>query len=196
MPNRELREKIRFSEKVANLTDKEFRLFTLLIATASDYGRYRADPRLVRVACFPYETEDLKSVSATLESLHKKEMITIYAVDGTKYLQMHQWRGRFRSYPKYPEPPEGLIPNDGQLPVKRKRGSRVEGRGSRGEGRGLDAPTARAIKDYIQQLINMRLQEKAGKELPKNHIKRFYAKVKDSVGQSGLDLVKKGAAEK
>ena len=104
MPNRELREAIRHSETVAKLTDKEFRLFTLLISCVDDFGRFYADPRLVKSACFPYDTESLANITKTLTGLHESTVIDLYVYEGKEYLQMHQWKQRKRAvHSKFPD---------------------------------------------------------------------------------------------
>ena len=110
MPNRELRERIRFSEKIAALKDKEFRLFVLLISCVDDYGRYDGNPKLILSACFPYGTEKLKVVEKTLNALSDKDLIGLYEIEGKIYLQMKQWKSRKRSHPKFPAP-QGFIKN-------------------------------------------------------------------------------------
>jgi hypothetical protein len=116
MPSRYLREGLRTSEKCAGLKDAEYRLFTLLILTVDDYGRYHADPRLVQSACYPFGGIGLARVKQLLSALESKGMLLTYMADGRPYLQLLQWRDRKRSKPKFPPMSDKCQTDDGQLP--------------------------------------------------------------------------------
>ena len=134
MPNRELREGIRSSEKIAKLTDSEFRLFVLLMAAVDDFGRFSANPRLVRSTCYPFGGRSAAKCHKTIQLLASKQMLSIYIVKDKEYLQIHQWRGRRRANKsKCPEPPMSVKcqADAGQPPGNRVRGSRIEDRGVR-----------------------------------------------------------------
>ena len=53
MPIRMLREGILESRSVSSLSDDGQILFYRLISIVDDYGRYEADPDILRVKCFP-----------------------------------------------------------------------------------------------------------------------------------------------
>ena len=105
MPNRQIREAIRQSEKVALLSDALFRLFVNLLTCADDFGRYQADPRIVRSTCYPFDTHSVADVSQTLTDLDATELIDLYKHDDKTYLQISQWRQRVRANnSKFPDP--------------------------------------------------------------------------------------------
>ena len=52
MPSRLIRECTRTSVSLAHLTDQAERLFWRLITTADDFGRFEADPDIVRNICY------------------------------------------------------------------------------------------------------------------------------------------------
>jgi len=107
MPNRMLRDwtdSLRFEALPANAE----RLFVRLIMKADDFGRFHADARLVRAACFPFEDYQTKGVKADLETLAERGLIYPYTVDGSEYLAIINYGQRLKqSKPKFP-------PEDGQ----------------------------------------------------------------------------------
>ena len=111
MPNRILREALRLSRKVSELTDREHRLFILLMTVADDYGRFRGDPQIILGACYTYGTITLATLTKTMDGLAAKGMIDIYEGpdgDGKVYLEILQFDQRLRSkdskYPQNPNP--------------------------------------------------------------------------------------------
>ena len=105
MPNRQIREAIRQSEKVALLSDAQFRLFVNLLTCADDFGRYHADSRIVRATCYPFDTHPVADVKTTLSDLDAAGVIDLYESNGKPYLQINQWRQRVRANAsKFPDP--------------------------------------------------------------------------------------------
>jgi len=105
MPNRQIREGMRRSEKIANLDDNAFRLFTLLITTVDDYGRYHANLMLIKSQCYPYDTKTVDQVKVALASLAASNLVTEYHAEGKMYLYLNQWTTRVRAKrSKYPDP--------------------------------------------------------------------------------------------
>jgi len=128
MPNRYIREKIRTSEKVATLNDREFRLFVMLITAVDDYGRFYGNPRLVRGACFPYEDISVADMASMISGLEAKGMISTYSDSSGKiFLELHQWQpARSRaSVSKFPENSKQLddIDSDSQVSGMENEGS-------------------------------------------------------------------------
>jgi len=160
MPNRELRENIKNSEKVAALSNSAFRTFIMLLSCADDYGRYLASPRLVKSSCYPYDTRTIRSVEKDLAELHEKEMADVYEYDGKAYLQIRQWKQRVRANAsKYPDVNGLKTPptNDGHVTGSRVRGTRSEERITRGEGKPAMflselEKKKEAIKAYLKKL--------------------------------------------
>ena len=88
MPNRILKESLLRSRKVALLTAEEERLFTRLILTVDDYGRFYADPAIVKAACLPNIADTVTNAlaGAWLDRLDEVGLISRYVVDGEVYL--------------------------------------------------------------------------------------------------------------
>jgi hypothetical protein len=96
------------SLKFDGLSAEAERLFVRLIMKADDYGRFHADVRLLKSACFPL-SENLHSdaVSGWVDELAKRGLLTIYKVNNRPYLTIPNYGQRLRnSQAKFPEPPE------------------------------------------------------------------------------------------
>lgn len=107
MPTRFIKESCRSSKNLDRVTDFEERLFWRLITTADDFGRFLADPELVRSACFPRrERLPLQKLVDALAGLQRNHLITLYSVKDRQYGQFctfeeHQGKPRSRKS-KYP----------------------------------------------------------------------------------------------
>lgn len=107
MPTRFIKESCRSSKNLDRVTDFEERLFWRLITTADDFGRFLADPELVRSACFPRRDRlPLQKLIDALAGLQRNHLITLYSVKDRQYGQFctfeeHQGKPRSRKS-KYP----------------------------------------------------------------------------------------------
>lgn len=110
MPNRIIKESICSSEKLAALSDFEFRLWIGLITQADDAGRGDARPAIIKGHIFPFrERLSIKDIDAALQELAAKGCVSLYKVDGKPYFLFPGWvkHQRVRDCkPKFPEPPE------------------------------------------------------------------------------------------
>lgn len=105
MPNRILRDWTD-SEKVDQLTVFAERFFTRLIMKADDYGRYPANPQLLKSNLFPLRT-DIRSTEISLwtAECEKHGLITTYRVVSKEYIQIIDFGQRLRiKKEKYPAP--------------------------------------------------------------------------------------------
>lgn len=112
MPNRIIKESLCSSEKIASLSDFEFRLWVGLITQVDDAGRGDARPAIIKGRVFPFrERLSIKDIDAALQALAAKGCVSIYTVDGKPYFLFPGWAKHQRvrdCKPKYPEPPENL----------------------------------------------------------------------------------------
>ena len=112
MPNRIIKESLCSSEKIASLSDFEFRLWVGLITQVDDAGRGDARPAIIKGRVFPFrERLSIKDIDAALQALAAKGCVSLYTVDGKPYFLFPGWvkPQRVRDCkPKYPEPPENL----------------------------------------------------------------------------------------
>ena len=112
MPNRIIKESLCSSEKIASLSDFEFRLWVGLITQVDDAGRGDARPAIIKGRVFPFrERLSIKDIDAALQALAAKGCVSLYTVDGKPYFLFPGWvkHQRVRDCkPKYPEPPGNL----------------------------------------------------------------------------------------
>lgn len=113
MPNRIIKESITTSEKLASLSDFEFRLWIGLITQADDAGRGDARPAVIKGRVFPFrERLTVKDVSSSLRALADKGCVTLYEIGGRPYFYFPNWSKHQRvrdCKPKYPEPTDDSL---------------------------------------------------------------------------------------
>jgi hypothetical protein len=106
MPNRIIKESICDSERVASLTDFEFRLWVGLITQADDAGRGDARPAYIKGHVFPFrDRTTVKDIDVALHALAAKGCVTLYTVGGRPYFLFPSWAKHQRirdCKPKYP----------------------------------------------------------------------------------------------
>lgn len=110
MPNRIIKESLCSNEKIASLSDFEFRLWIGLITQADDAGRGDARPAIIKGRVFPLrERVSIKDIDAALQVLAARGCVSLYTVGGKPYFVFPGWvkHQRVRDCkPKFPEPPE------------------------------------------------------------------------------------------
>lgn len=110
MPNRIIKESICSSEKIASLTDFEFRLWVGLITQADDSGRGDARPAIIKGHVFPLRDRvTSKDIEAAVHGLAAKGCVSLYTVGGKPYFWFPSWgeHQRIRDVkPKFPGPDE------------------------------------------------------------------------------------------
>ena len=108
MPNRIIKESICNNEKIAALSDFEFRLWIGLITQVDDMGRGDARPAIIKGRVFPLrERVTTKDIDAALHALAAKGCISLYTVGGKPYFWFPSWAEHQRvrdCRAKYPAP--------------------------------------------------------------------------------------------
>ena len=90
MPNRIIKESITTSEKLASLSDFEFRLWIGLITQADDAGRGDARPAVIKGRVFPFrERLTVKDIGCSLRALADKGCVILYEIGGRPYFYTH-----------------------------------------------------------------------------------------------------------
>ena len=106
MPNRIIKESAFTSDKIAELSDFEFRLWVGLITQADDAGRGDARPAIIKGRVFALRAEVTPSdIEDALIRLAELECISYYRVGGKPYYSFPKWaeHQRVRDVkPKYP----------------------------------------------------------------------------------------------
>lgn len=111
MPNRMLRDWTD-SLKFDGISADAERLFVRLIMKADDYGRFHAEPRLIKASCFPL-IENLRPNDLTrwLDELSTRQLILRYETDGRNCLAIVNYGQRLKkSRAKFP-PMDGKEPD-------------------------------------------------------------------------------------
>ena len=119
MPTRMLRDWTD-SAKFDGITADAERLFTRLIMKADDYGRFHAEPRLVRSLCFPlFDTLRTEHIGRWLAELSHRNLVFRYENEHQKLLAIVNFRQRLkRSRAKFSPPdgePEEWLPVDNEF---------------------------------------------------------------------------------
>src|SRR4051794_11796350 len=105
MPNRMLREGIVDSRKVAAVSDPAKVLLYKLMSVADDFGRFEADPELLRRRLFIWEMDHVSAldIENRLNECEKANLIRLYAALGKPYLEILNFRQQLRAKSKYPD---------------------------------------------------------------------------------------------
>jgi len=108
MPNRILREGILTSPKMAILNWAEEVLYRRLHSVVDDFGRYFADPGLLRAACYPRQLNKVSDsdIEKWLQAIEKAALVRVYpALDGERYVEVLAFRQQVRAKEsKFPQP--------------------------------------------------------------------------------------------
>lgn len=150
MPNRILREGILTSRRVNRLKPQAEVFYRRLMSVVDDFGRYWADPSLLRAGCFPLRIDEVREADIVrlLAEVQQADLIALYAVEGESYLELLDFRQQRRAKSsKFPQPPadaeqlRSVCVADAQRMHTKARGERREARGE-GEGGARGAPRA------------------------------------------------------
>ena len=113
MPNRIIKESAFTSDKIAQLSDFEFRLWVGLITQADDAGRGDARPAIIKGRVFALrERTAVKDIENALSALAAHGCVSLYTVDGKPYYEFPHWAAHQRvrdAKPKYPGPDESDV---------------------------------------------------------------------------------------
>lgn len=115
MPNRILREGINSSPRVNHLSLGAEILYRRLMSVADDYGRFYASPAAIRGACWPTHPSPPSEADINIWLMECAQvadkcpqigsnLLTLYEVNGCKYLELVDFNQRTRSPSKFPEP--------------------------------------------------------------------------------------------
>lgn len=114
MPNRIVREGILTSESIARLSWAEEVFYRRLMSVADDHGRYYANPKLIRGACYPLLIDKVTDadIGKWLTACVEAALVSVYpASDGKRYLVIQKFGQQVRSKSRFPEPlPNNVTP--------------------------------------------------------------------------------------
>lgn len=107
MPVRILREGILTSERVDLLSAHAEVFYRRLMSVVDDFGRFSANPKLLRASCFPLRLDTVSDadVTAWLQDCIKAGLVAAYEVNGKHYLELEDFRQQVRAKAsKFPDP--------------------------------------------------------------------------------------------
>lgn len=99
------------SERVNALTPNAELFYRRLMSVVDDFGRYSANPTLLRANCYPLKLDSVKedSIKKHLTECADAGLIVLYTVADKTYLEMQDFRQQMRAKEsKYP-PPDGCM---------------------------------------------------------------------------------------
>lgn len=127
MPNRYIRDSLNMSKSLGAVSLLAEVLFTHLILAADDYGRYIAEPQMLRGLLFSARPDlNAEQIAGALQELERERMIRQYHANERTYLWIVNWskyqRARAKAS-KFPAPnledastckqmPENVADND------------------------------------------------------------------------------------
>ncbi len=126
MPNRILRDWTD-SDRVDKLTAEGEVFFTRLIMKADDYGRFHAETKRLKAACFPLK-ESIRNtdIARWLQECEAAGLVRCYDAPEGRFLCIERFDQRLRiKREKFPRPPDGHVSDirpshDGHLTVTRQ----------------------------------------------------------------------------
>lgn len=119
MPNRIVREGILTSPKMARLGWAEEVFFRRLMSVVDDFGRYYADPGLLRAACYPRQLSKVSDpdVVKWTQCAEEAGLVRVYpAEDGERYVEILNFGQQVRAKAsKFPNPPSVCVADAKQV---------------------------------------------------------------------------------
>lgn len=119
MPNRILREGILTSPKLSRLGWAAEVFYRRLMSVVDDFGRYYADPGMLRAACYPRQLSQVSDADADgwLAECAAAGLVRVYRMpDGERYLEVLNFGQQVRAKKsKFPDPPAGCVADAQQM---------------------------------------------------------------------------------
>ena len=116
MPNRILKESICTSDSIDSLSWFEEVLFYRLMVSCDDYGRFDGRASIIKNRLFPLkENLTIKGVSAAINALASKGLVSLYEFEGKPYLCLPTWNEHQSiraKKSKYPAPESGIVKDE------------------------------------------------------------------------------------
>lgn len=98
MPVRILREGILTSERVDMLSPEGEVFYRRLLSVVDDFGRYYANPKLLRSACFPLKEKlESEQVSQWLDECARYGLVIVYRHEDKDYLEVERFCQQIRA---------------------------------------------------------------------------------------------------
>lgn len=121
MPNRIIREGILTSPRIAKLGWPEEVFYRRLMSVVDDFGRYYADPGLLRAACYPRQLSKVSDsdIGKWLRACVDAALVRVYpAQDGEDYLELLNFGQQVRAKKsKFPDMLSACVADAVQVPA-------------------------------------------------------------------------------
>lgn len=110
MPNRYVRESAIESEPMNTLCWQGEVFYRRLLNRADDFGRYTANPALLRASIFPLQLDRVRDsdIPRLLAECEKAGLLFVYAVAGKQFLVLNKWEVGRAKRSEYPAPPADI----------------------------------------------------------------------------------------
>ena len=110
MPNRYVRASAIESEAVNALSPSAEVFYRRLINRADDFGRYTANPAILRASLFPLQLDRIseKAIASMLGDCINTGLVFVYEAGGKKLLVMNKWEQGRAKQSEYAEPPPDI----------------------------------------------------------------------------------------
>jgi hypothetical protein len=113
------------SKRINALSEEAELFYRRLMSVVDDYGRFEADPVLLRARCFARQLErwPVERIEKCLSDVGEppsfdrrlRPLVVLYTVDGCNYLEIQDFQQRTRTESRFPRS------NDGQMTASRAR---------------------------------------------------------------------------
>ncbi len=112
MPERMIRPGIISSERVNALGWAAEVFYRRLFSIVDDYGCYDGRSAILRAALYPLKLDKVGDPDVDKWKLETAEagLVRSYMVEGKEFIQVLRFDQRLRGKPKWPEPPDGYLP--------------------------------------------------------------------------------------
>jgi len=104
---RTIKPEFKQSESVGRVSRDARLTFILMWTEADDSGRIRGSSRMLASILFPYDDDAPQSMDGWLSELEREHFIVRYVVDGTTFIQIHNWQ----KHQKIDKPSPSRIPS-------------------------------------------------------------------------------------
>lgn len=189
MPNRIIKESAFLSEKIASLSDFEFRLWVGLITQADDAGRGDARPAIIKGRVFALrERVTFKDIDAALHALAAAGCVSLYEVGGKPYYQFQSWAKHQRvrdAKPKYPGIEDAEGPFDDNSPQSAANGGEARPKSNPIQSESNTRDIAHTRGEFGWVKLTDAQYDKLVKDLGKAEAERCIAYIDESAQQTG-----------
>ena len=166
MPDRMIRESICTSETLDKLSDFEERFWHRLIVNCDDFGRFYANPAILRGKLFPLaDGKTKKDMSDALNKLASVGLVELYTVDGKPFLHVVTWSKYQRTRAKkskFPAPEITCCQMTENVPVIEDE---IENRESETKTKTGNDPAVAAVMSAYMDRINPNVSEQLVAEM-------------------------------